>query len=184
MQGCLRFVMLRTIQFNHQMCGGTIKIYDVFSNNSLLEDSYRVFTQKKTPKLSLVWYSHDVPSQSAVPTALPKGEPRSSLSMIESILSHNCGKHNNRPGGGSTGTVILRTSGTYSFFSSNNLRCCFKMIFIYCERDLSSNSARSFNLDKTSLSIVILIFSFKGFIKSPLKYYRIKHLNILTNRIK
>lgn len=41
--------------------------------------------------------------------------------------------------------------------------CCFKTRLIYCDRERSSYSAFSFNFTKISLSIVMLIFSFKGF---------------------
>ena len=52
---------------------------------------------------------------------------------------------------------------TAYFLSSISFMCRFKIRFIYCERERSSYSAFSLSFAKTSLSIVMLIFSFKGF---------------------
>ena len=51
----------------------------------------------------------------------------------------------------------------HGFLLSILFICCFKTRFIYCDKERSSYSAFSFNFAKISLSIVILIFSFKGF---------------------
>ena len=71
-----------------QKCG-TLRIID----DSLFINLHRIFAEEKIPELSFVgrhlsaqppgvfqlavvlWYGHILPSQSAAPTALPKGEP-------------------------------------------------------------------------------------------------------------
>ena len=79
----LRLIVLRS----------TIKVYDKSPDDSLFINLHRIFAEEKIPELSFVgrhlsaqppgvfqlavvlWYGHILPSQSAAPTALPKGEP-------------------------------------------------------------------------------------------------------------
>ena len=90
----LRLIVLRTIQFNNQLGRSTIKVCDKSPDDSLFINLHRIFAEEKIPELSFVgrhlsaqppgvfqlavvlWYGHILPSQSAAPTALPKGEPR------------------------------------------------------------------------------------------------------------
>ena len=89
----LRLIVLRTIQFNNQLGRSTIKVCDKSPDDSLFINLHRIFAEEKIPELSFVgrhlsaqppgvfqlavvlWYGHILPSQSAAPTALPKGEP-------------------------------------------------------------------------------------------------------------
>ena len=85
--------MLRTIYFDNQLCRSTVKIHDKSANDPLFVNLYRVFAEKKIPELALMgrislrsrrafsnWLLSFgmvifLPSQSASPPALPKGEP-------------------------------------------------------------------------------------------------------------
>ena len=87
--------MLGAIYFNNQLCGSAVKIHDKSADDPLFVNLHRVFAEKKIPELSFVgshflakppgifqlavifWYGHILPSQSASPPALPKGEPSS-----------------------------------------------------------------------------------------------------------
>lgn len=90
---CL-IIMLRSVDFDHQLGRGTIKIYNIWSNNALFINFYGMLLQKQLQKLALLrshfaaqfasigkklvvlWYFHMISSQSAALTVLPKGEPR------------------------------------------------------------------------------------------------------------
>ena len=85
--------MLRTVCFDHQLCSSTVKIHDISADDPLFVNLYRVFAEKKILELALMgrhfpakppgifqlavilWYGHILPSQSASPPALPRGEP-------------------------------------------------------------------------------------------------------------
>ena len=89
----LKLIVLRTIQFNNQLGRSTIKVCDKSPDDSLFINLHRILAEEKIPELSFVgrhlsaqppgvfqlavvlWYGHILPSQSAAPTALPKGEP-------------------------------------------------------------------------------------------------------------
>ena len=64
---------------------------------------------------------------------------------------------------------IKRLSGYFNQWDSYRslsiaFMCSLRIRLIYCERERSSASANSRSFFRMSLSIVILIFSFKGFI--------------------
>ena len=100
MYHALRLIMLRSILFNDQSGRSTVKVYDKSSDDPLFVNFYRIFAQKKIPELTLMWchlpakppgnfqlavifwYGHVLPSQSAAPTALPKGEPSSARNAL------------------------------------------------------------------------------------------------------
>ena len=46
--------MLRTIQFNHQLCGSTVEIHNKFADDPLFVYFYWVFAQKKIPELAFM----------------------------------------------------------------------------------------------------------------------------------
>ena len=45
----LRLIVLRTIQFNHQLGRSTIKVYDKTPDDSLLINLHRIFAEEKIP---------------------------------------------------------------------------------------------------------------------------------------
>lgn len=73
---------------------------------------------------------------------------------------------------------------TVDYFSFFCLRYFFKIIFIYCEKGLSSFSARTRKCSTISLSMVIVMRVFKGFITSPLGYHNILYNFKLQSVIK
>lgn len=86
--------MLRAIYFDNQLCRSAVKVHNKFADDSLFVNFYRIFPEKKIPELALMgvislrsrrafsnWLLSFgivifLPSQSASPPALPKGEPR------------------------------------------------------------------------------------------------------------
>ena len=96
--------MLGAIYFNNQLCRSTVKVHNEFADDSLFVNLYRIFTQKKIPEFALMgshfpakppgvfqlavvlWYGHVFPSQSAAPTALPKGEPSSARNALHQTV--------------------------------------------------------------------------------------------------
>ena len=51
---CLGIIMLRTVKFNDQFGGSTVKVHDESADNPLLEDFHRIFAQKEIPELALM----------------------------------------------------------------------------------------------------------------------------------
>ena len=92
--------MLRTVHFDHQLRRSAVKIHDKSANNTLFLNLYWVFAEKKIPELVFMgshlpakppgvfqlaivfWYGHILPSQSASPPALPKGEPSAAFNAL------------------------------------------------------------------------------------------------------
>ena len=92
--------MLGAVYFDNQLCASAIKVYDKSPDDSLFINLHRIFAEKKIPELALMgshfpakppgvfqlsvvlWYGHVFPSQSAAPTALPKGEPSAALHAL------------------------------------------------------------------------------------------------------
>ena len=50
----LRFIMLRTIQFNDQSCRSTVKIHDESADDPLFINLHWIFAQKKIPELTFM----------------------------------------------------------------------------------------------------------------------------------
>ena len=50
----LRFIMLRTVQFNDQFGRSAVKVHDEFADNPLSVNFYRIFSEKKIPELTFV----------------------------------------------------------------------------------------------------------------------------------
>ena len=50
----LCLIVLRTIQFNHQLCGSAVEIYNESPNNPLFVYFYWIFSQKKIPQFSFM----------------------------------------------------------------------------------------------------------------------------------
>ena len=46
--------MLRTIYFDNQLCGGTVKIYNISADDSLFVNLHRVFAKEKIPELAFM----------------------------------------------------------------------------------------------------------------------------------
>ena len=44
--------MLGAIYFNNQLCRSTVKVHNEFADNSLFVNFYRIFAEKKIPKLA------------------------------------------------------------------------------------------------------------------------------------
>ena len=83
----LRFIMLRTIQFNDQSGRSTVKVHDESADDSLFVNFYWIFAEIKVPELTLVgchlpakppgifqlgivfWYCHCLPSPSSLHSA-------------------------------------------------------------------------------------------------------------------
>ena len=92
--------MLGAIYFNNQLCRSTVKVHNEFADDSLFVNFYRIFAEKKISEFALmgshfpakppgvfqlsvvIWYGHVFPSQSAAPTALPKGEPSAARNAL------------------------------------------------------------------------------------------------------
>ena len=99
--------MLRTIYFDNQLCRSAVKIHDKSANDPLFVNLHRVFAEKKIPELALMgrhfpakppgifqlavifWYGHILPSQSASPPALPKGEPSTAFNTLHRTVYRN-----------------------------------------------------------------------------------------------
>ena len=84
--------MLRTVRFDNQLCGGTVKIHNKSADDPLFINLYRVFTKKKIPEFTFMgrhfpaeppgvfqlavifWYGQCLPSPSSLCSATsPKG---------------------------------------------------------------------------------------------------------------
>ena len=50
----MRLVMLGAIYFNNQFCAGTVKVHNVFADDSLLVNFCRIIAKKKIPEFALV----------------------------------------------------------------------------------------------------------------------------------
>ena len=50
----LCLIVLRTIQFNHQLCASTVEIHNKFADDPLFVYFYWVFAQKKIPELAFM----------------------------------------------------------------------------------------------------------------------------------
>ena len=96
--------MLGAIYLDNQLCRSTVKVNNEFADDPLFVNFYRIFAEKKIPEFALMgshfpakppgvlqlavvlWYGHVFPPQSAVPTALPKGEPSSARNALRQMV--------------------------------------------------------------------------------------------------
>jgi len=118
--------MLRTIYFDNQLCRSAVKIHNESADDPLFVNLYRVFAEKKIPELALMgchfpakppgvfqlaivfWYGHILPSQSASPPALPKGEPGTASNALHRTMYRSARFY---PASGHTQTYVLSING-------------------------------------------------------------------------
>ena len=99
--------MLRTVHFDNRLCRNTVEIHDKSAKNPLFVNLHRIFAEKQIPGLAFMgshfpakppgvfrlavifWYGHSLPSQSASPPALPKGEPSAALNALHQTVYRN-----------------------------------------------------------------------------------------------